>query len=91
MANRLKILSLYKKILTTQQDWFVAPSLYTKRWVEVRKAFKQHKDESSPQRIEALIQDAENYVKEYGHPDPYLSTSLSLHICTYSQIKVLRQ
>ncbi|KAI8076478.1 uncharacterized protein B0P05DRAFT_546023 [Gilbertella persicaria] len=70
-AHRLHVQSLYKRSLKLSLDWYIQRDLWRQKALQIRAQFDQNKHVANPKEIQALVQKAENELKEWAHPDPY--------------------
>ncbi|KAI8366526.1 hypothetical protein BD560DRAFT_400581 [Blakeslea trispora] len=70
-AHRLQVQSLYKRSLKLSLDWYIQRDLWRQKALQIRAQFEQNKHVTNPKEIQQLVQNAENQLKEWAHPDPY--------------------
>ncbi|KAI8340346.1 hypothetical protein EDC96DRAFT_522838 [Choanephora cucurbitarum] len=70
-AHRLHVQSLYKRSLKLSLDWYIQRDLWRQKALQIRAQFEQNKHVTNPKEIQQLVQNAENQLKEWAHPDPY--------------------
>ncbi|KAG0307728.1 hypothetical protein BGZ98_010008 [Dissophora globulifera] len=73
IAHRRLVQSLYKRSLKTAQDWYIDTNLFRRKAVELRMQFEANKNLRQPRQIALAIQQAEQHLIDFGHPDPYIA------------------
>jgi NADH dehydrogenase (ubiquinone) 1 beta subcomplex subunit 9 len=63
--------SLYRRALKTSRHWAFHHHLWRPMALAIRAEFDEKKKEESPNLIRKYIQEAENELEEWRHPDPY--------------------
>ena len=79
VSHKSRVCNLYRNILKETRNWKPDFDQWLEEAWEHRQQFNKHMHETNPQKIEALVQNAEKELKRRRHPDPY--------ICTLSYLK----
>ncbi|KAJ2659746.1 hypothetical protein IWW48_003347 [Coemansia sp. RSA 1200] len=70
-AHKNYVRSLYKKALYTSLDWYPNRLQWRSIALQIRAEFEANRGETSPVRIQQLVRETEDVLKEYRHPLPY--------------------
>ncbi|KAI9798552.1 MAG: hypothetical protein M1833_004689 [Piccolia ochrophora] len=71
-ATHNAIAALYRRSLKLSLDWCVHRSLWRGQAVYIRSLFEANKDVRDPRQRRELIQETEQILQKWKHPDPYL-------------------
>jgi len=71
-AHTARVRDLYRRILKNSKSWSFVEGVWQEDALEIRREFNKHMSESRPVVVEQLIQEAEERLKKYEHPDPYI-------------------
>ncbi|CAG8827916.1 21570_t:CDS:2, partial [Racocetra persica] len=71
VAHKRYVSSLYRRALKTSLDWCVDREAWRRKAIEIRARFDANKNVNSIKHLRALLEDAENELEKYRHPDPY--------------------
>ncbi|GAB1736223.1 hypothetical protein KC333_g3176 [Hortaea werneckii] len=71
MAARTEVLHLYRRSLKLALDWAVHRYLWRGQAVYIRSLFEANKHITQPRQQRALIDQTEEILNKWKHPDPY--------------------
>merc|ERR1712070_306230 len=71
MAARTEVLHLYRRSLKLALDWAVHRYLWRGQAVYIRSLFEANKHITQPRQQRALIDQTEEILNRWKHPDPY--------------------
>lgn len=72
--HRLLICGLYRRSLKVSLDWIVDRGDWRRFAMAVRQQFDEHAKETSPTKVQSLIQSTQLLLWRYRHPEPYKCT-----------------
>ncbi|OCK99345.1 uncharacterized protein K441DRAFT_652813 [Cenococcum geophilum 1.58] len=71
MASKAAVLSLYRRSLKLSLDWAVHRYIWRSQALYIRSLFEANKHVTEPRQQRILIQETENLLEKWKHPDPY--------------------
>ncbi|KAF2501791.1 hypothetical protein BU16DRAFT_556263 [Lophium mytilinum] len=71
MASKTTVLRLYRRSLKLSLDWAVHRYLWRGQAIYIRDLFEAKRNVTEPRQLRALIQETENLLEKWKHPDPY--------------------
>ncbi|KAF2814882.1 uncharacterized protein BDZ99DRAFT_566807 [Mytilinidion resinicola] len=71
MASKTAVLRLYRRSLKLSLDWAVHRYLWRGQAIYIRELFEAKRNVTEPRQLRALIQETENLLEKWKHPDPY--------------------
>ncbi|KAF2419783.1 hypothetical protein EJ08DRAFT_642493 [Tothia fuscella] len=71
MANKPQVLRLYRQALKLSLDWSVHRYIWRGQALYIRSLFEANKHVSQPRQQRALIEETEQILEKWKHPDPY--------------------
>ncbi|KAL1587131.1 hypothetical protein WHR41_04300 [Cladosporium halotolerans] len=71
MASKPQILSLYRRSLKLALDWAVHRYVWRGQAMYIRGLFEANKHVTEPRQQRLIIEETENLLDKWKHPDPY--------------------
>ncbi|CZT23402.1 related to NADH2 dehydrogenase (ubiquinone) chain CI-B22 [Ramularia collo-cygni] len=71
MASKSTILSLYRRSLKLSLDWAVHRYVWRGQAMYIRGLFEANKHVTEPRRQKVLLEQTEELLQKWKHPDPY--------------------
>eukprot|EP00002_Diphylleia_rotans_P034818 TRINITY_DN750_c0_g2_i1.p1 TRINITY_DN750_c0_g2~~TRINITY_DN750_c0_g2_i1.p1 ORF type:complete len:103 (+),score=20.83 TRINITY_DN750_c0_g2_i1:50-358(+) len=71
-AHSRNVCLLYRRILKNELSWVIDRRTWCERAAKISSVFHQRKTETNLAVIETYVEEAENYLKDNLHPDPYI-------------------
>ncbi|GAB7361261.1 hypothetical protein MBLNU230_g1322t1 [Neophaeotheca triangularis] len=71
MAARTQVLSLYRRSLKLSLDWAVHRYVWRGQAMYIRSLFEANKHVSEPRQQRAILEQTEDLLEKWKHPDPY--------------------
>ncbi|KAF8312234.1 NDUFB9, NADH-ubiquinone oxidoreductase [Clavulina sp. PMI_390] len=71
-AHRLRVKSLYKRMLVNQLNWTIRRDVWRQQAIEIRAEFERNRNVTDPRAVGQLLAAAEARLAENLHPDPYI-------------------
>ncbi|KAF2087233.1 hypothetical protein K490DRAFT_66098 [Saccharata proteae CBS 121410] len=71
MASKSTVCSLYRRSLKLSLDWAVHRYLWRGQALYIRELFEANKHVSEPRQLKRIIQETEDLLEKWKHPDPY--------------------
>ncbi|KAL7273683.1 hypothetical protein RUND412_003455 [Rhizina undulata] len=72
MATKSVTLSLYRRSLKLSLSWSVRRDLWRTQAVNIRDLFEANKNVTDPRQLRVLLQETEDILEKWKHPDPYV-------------------
>lgn len=82
------VASLYRRMLRNSLNWNVRRDLWRADAQRIRADFEHNRNVTNPRQLSALLQNAEAYLENFGHPDPYKRECMltSPDVCRGNQV-----
>ncbi|KAK4497390.1 hypothetical protein PRZ48_011841 [Zasmidium cellare] len=71
MASKQHVLSLYRRSLKLALDWAVHRYVWRGQALYIRGLFEANKHVTQPRQQRALLEQTEELLEKWKHPDPY--------------------
>ncbi|RPA95026.1 putative NADH dehydrogenase [Choiromyces venosus 120613-1] len=71
MATTSVVKSLYRRSLKLSQDWCIRRDIWRSQALNIRELFEANREVKEPRQLRVILQEAEEALERWKHPDPY--------------------
>ncbi|KAG0136068.1 hypothetical protein HOY82DRAFT_576615 [Tuber indicum] len=71
MATTSIVKSLYRRSLKLSLDWSIRRDVWRPQALNIRELFEANRDVREPRQLSIILQEAEEALERWKHPDPY--------------------